>query len=99
MKLRNETRVVITHSNQRARLLTNPDGSLVNPESTYAYLKHSNGAIQKHPIAALRSTDNKTRTRHLEEAKSASVERECHQFLADNPADWQSVPAVIYEEE
>ena len=99
MKLRNETRVVITHSNQRARLLTNPDGSLVNPASTYGYLKFSNGAVQKHPIAALRSTDNKTRTRHLEAAKEAVIEGDCHKFLAENPSAWQSVPATVYEEE
>jgi hypothetical protein len=99
MKLRNETRVVITHSNQRARLLTNPDGTLTNPRSTYGYLKFSNGAVQKHPIAALRSTDNKTRTKHLEAAQEAVIESACHQFLAENPSAWQSEPATMYEEE
>lgn len=99
MKLRTRTRVIITHSNQHARLITNPDGTLLDPRSSWAYVEHRNGAVQKHPVAALRSTDNKTRTRHLEEAQKSSAERECHQFLAENPSAWQSVPATIITEE
>lgn len=99
MKTRTETRVKITHSNQRARLITNPDGSMLDQNSAWAWVRFPNGAVQRHPIHALKSTDNKTRTRALEEAKESAIEAECHAFLAANPADWQSVPVTHYEEE